>query len=266
PDTGRLSVVAMMFSLPGLVLVPEGTWFWTSDDNGRTWSSPQPLELPTDPHFAPRLAAGPNGFLVLVNFGGLRTRMGALDPVSETGVYASISQDAGRTWATKQITPNERVGYPGYGPAVLHDAGETIEVVLAYQRNVSIVRSVDGGGTWAEPQPVGQLPTDYRWWAIGAGDGKGQTVVLAEYDSACAGTDEARRWGVDLFYEEADQMFARLPMAGPLATGVMDGCGGGNDYAGLAFAVDGSLWAAWADPRGGDGAAGIAVTRLVRAD
>lgn len=264
PDTGRLSVVAMMFFYPAVALVPEGTWLWTSDDNGRSWSVPQRLELPTDVHFSPRIAAGPDGVLVVVTYGGLRTWMSALDPVSSKGVFVTLSRDAGATWTTQRVTMDDRLGFPGYGPAILHNDAETIEVVLAYQRNVSLVRSIDGGDTWAEPQKVGDLPADYDWWAIGAGDGKGQTVVLAQYDSDCEAAAEARQWGVDLFHEESDQTFRRLPMAGPLAKGVVDGCNGGNDYGGLAFAADGSLWAAWADPRGGDDASGIAVTRLVR--
>jgi hypothetical protein len=99
-------------------------------------------------------------------------------------------------------------------------------------------------------------------WAVPAASPSGDLAVLTMHEST-----SPLRWGMLLTHETPDGARETLALAPtldghprPPSTGVF---GEGNEYGGLAFAQDGSLWAAWADPRGGE-TTQIALARLVR--
>jgi hypothetical protein len=248
PDTG--DILATVVLAPGLQVV-----LHRSGDGGATWTRTPVVSAaggaPTPASLA-RVAAGPGGLvLVRVNL-----------PGGAAGV--AVSHDGGATFSEAVPTPRSEV--PAGAPAVTLAEGGIL-AVLPYARGqeVHAVASRGGGEAWGAELRVAGTP-EPPLWTVAAG-GRGSTAVLTSWARCVeplSGPSRTEDWGVGLVVLGGLGEGQPVPLAERLPRGPT-GCAGagGDDYGGLAFASDGSLWAAWSDPRGG--LARIAVARILPA-
>jgi len=244
PDTGRLYVVAQSIDHRGI-------GFWRSNDRGGTWSStrfPQ-VETPEGAaqvaqdgfEFWPRIAAGRRGLVLLVT-------KALLDNVT-----TAVSRDGGDSFE-----PVRPLGIPTVtGRLVgLPAAVDRTTAVVAYvtERGVVVLRSSTGGAPWraswsARPDDAGEPD----WSSVAARNGV--TWVLH--------TDKAPgdAWRVRLTKSFGSGSSTRVlaEVAAPRPRGES----AGDEYGGVALAPDGTLWAAWSEPREGRSPV-IAVMRIPR--
>lgn len=218
-----------------------GILLWSSADSGATWQGPVLVSDPTTSHqIQPRVVAGSG--LVVIHAYDLDAQHAVLD----------VSHDGGQTWQVQTVPEDVLIAARG-----IRIFGSGLVVVGYHEANVTMRRSTDGA-TWTDPEVIGVLPAPGRQWAVLDQASNGGLALLAEYDAPCT-DDRPARWGTTVL-AGAGTRWQAIPMAGPLEARPV--CGVGNDYGGLAFAADGSLWASWSDPRAG-AAPGIVVAHLV---
>lgn len=172
-NAGKLTV-SIPFGNPNVGEVRRTVWVQSTDD-GRTWSSPQPLNL--EPGFgAPFVKRDGTWVCVHCKQDG---------PVTEA-MYAYESEDEGRTWSdAKPLTVvgewPEEFALPAYisgQPLRLRDGALLVPVYcqvaappeLHKVATNFVFRSVDDGETWAAPVRCDRnnvLPGGNRWFCPG---------------------------------------------------------------------------------------------------
>lgn len=243
-DTGDLYVATVE-------LVSGGVWFWRSLDGGASWEGPKPLYAsavaPHGIHRVPHVAAGADGFVIAVTIAALDTGMGA----TAAGTAALVSRDGGASFEPeRQVAPSRYFDLVAAPVAIeMRDGEPRAHVLVAGEGGIYDVVSLDGGASWEEPTLLARLPAGRAYWAVPALSPEGVMHALVRTDEA-----SAPRWTVTLG-ETVLATHDRLANGGAA----------GEDYGGLAFATDGSLWVAFSDPRPG-ATERIAVAHLVAED
>lgn len=277
PDGDDMVVVAQAFTtapvsafvatpvmpLFGGVFEPAGAYVWTSHDGGATWSSARRLDTLPDQAVVPRVSMGPDGLVVVT--AARITQVAWEAPSIYKGLAAYVSRDAGETFeAAVELTGPDSDAWLGLGaPAIVvgPDGTLRIDVLLNEGRKVLVLTSRDGL-TWDGPALVAEVPEGtWAWWSIPTLGPDGVLHVLAQYTNACTEEGEdARAWGMAVYTRVADTTSTVA------LTDVLDrsptGCWASNDYGGIDVAADGSLWAAWSDPRVEAERPHLAVARL----
>ncbi|MBI4393291.1 MAG: exo-alpha-sialidase [Euryarchaeota archaeon] len=248
PDTGMIYVVSQNYVFAPLFVAPvcsvapcfvqQGIWFLKSSDGGTTWSEMELVMRTVQPlagHYAPRVAAGPGGFVMV-------TSRDFDNAAGSFGVGAVISRDGGETFEGPlhpyEQTPGDMmVADP---TALWTDASGMAQVALMISGERGIVRvlSADQGKTWGEPVRLDGLPQ---------GEETGYGVAAARTDGTLYAL---QRFGNDSHY---GAMLYVSPPGGEWRTVLLADAGVdgtykvGDDYAGLSVAADGHVWAAWSD-------------------
>ena len=105
-----------------------------SEDGGKTWSRPYPVDPDHDDNDEPDVVALPDGSILCV----MRSNRG------ENIMWQSVSRDGGRTWS--KSTP---IGFPGHAPYLLRTSRG---ILLCAHRlpGTSLHYSLSDGRTWSE--------------------------------------------------------------------------------------------------------------------
>lgn len=240
PGSGRLHAVAQSISTRTI-------GYYTSDDRGTTWSSvraplvvgggptpgPGPVEdVARDRYwFLPRVAAGPGGQVAIA----VKAQAGSAPRVA-------VSSDDGGAFGRAEIPDTASAGIDTGLPLV---AGAPLRYVFASQDGIrTLARGEDG--TWAEA-----IRTAPDWgsatpaWTASARAPDGSVWTLLATESSAASRVQVRAPSGEGLYS------VEYPSPRPYSPGA------GDEYGGIAFAADGALWAAWAEP-GGTGAIVVA--------
>jgi Neuraminidase (sialidase) len=143
-----------------------------STDNGRTWSSPAPLNVNAAQDYgndwAVRLASDSDGNWLAVwsSTDSLMSRVGG-----DADIFVSRSKDAGASWTHPMplnsnapsdtgfdATPDIAVDDKGRWAAIWSSA-DSLGGSLGIERDILIARSTDAGASWSEPLPLNQNAT-----------------------------------------------------------------------------------------------------------
>jgi hypothetical protein len=230
PDTGHLHVVAQSVSTPGI-------YYWRSEDQGRTWTAPDRVfEVTAANAKVPRVAAAAGGHVVVT-----------MTLLTGGAVSAlRVSHDDGRMFSSVQGLPGASGG--AGDPAALRIRGNgklQIDLVYSVGRSYSLYRSVDGGAAFAPPMDLGPLPEGVSAiWAASVLGADGTLHVLETY-----GNPNTPTWGAQILHLRSDGDKNWTTVSGLVPKMQPRGTGAGDDYGGLAVGTDGSVWAAWSDPR-----------------
>lgn len=239
PDSGELYVVAQSGNHRGI-------GFWQSSDRGDSWttvrfphlenaSNATPLRE-DGAEYWPRVAAGPNGLVLLVTkalFGQLR---------------ATASVDHGSTFGPL-TSLTERPLHNFIGVPAAFDGSVAVAAYVT-DSQFTVLRSARGTAPWRSarfPRKSAGYVTDWSTVAVDKG-----TVWILHTEAA-----QPRGWRVLLTRIRGQSVktatLEQLPAQRPRGTGA------GDEYGGLRIARDGCVWAAWSEPTPGGGPA-IAVT------
>jgi hypothetical protein len=245
PDTGTIYIQAQLAVNVGAPGVPVGgarptqTFLWRSVDEAVSWEGPFAVTFGGNPSvgFTGKLGVGPNN-VVYVH---------TLNP--QGGMQLLRSRDGGENFDWPMTLPDSGAAphpVPHDGPLVSADG--TLVQVLYGQGNKSTVANIDADAfVLREMVPFGDTLAWHAHWVVGDLAEDGSLGILSESFDACEG---GSNW----------QILATLPR-GPSSTQSIElarsdtvpvGCRPTNEYGGLAFAADGTVWAAWSDPRGAE--------------
>jgi len=231
PDTGHLYVVAQSIDHRGI-------GFWRSSDRGRTWGVvrfPQ-IENPVGAaqvaqdgfEFWPRIAAGRGGLVLLVTKAALGT------------VKTTVSRDGGATFGA--VTPLTGAAVSGRLVGVPAAFDGTLGVIgYVTERGVVLLRSQRAGPGWAATWSTPDEQGEPDWSTVVARRG----VVWVLHTEQSSGPE----WRVVLTKSVGRSMSTKV--LARVDGGRPRGDGAGDEYGGLAVAADGSVWAAWSQPREG---------------
>jgi hypothetical protein len=227
PDTGTMHAVAQSVVRPGLQ-------YWRSTDGGHSWSGPDPeFASATADMKTPRISAESDGIVVMVG-----TQL-------PSGASVVVSADDGETFSDPV-----RTGVPGGtgDPIALWSQPNglvRIDVIRGIADGLVAARSINGGESFASPvllrpYPPGVAPI----WAVATTDPGGTVFILDTY-----GTREPPRWGARLLVWQAASEQVEERVLAQIVEQLPPQDTAGDDYGAIHLAADGSLWAAWSDPR-----------------
>lgn len=245
PDTGHIYVVSDVASA---VVQGTGQWLWRSNNGGVTWSSQvlHPAEATEGQHAFPRVGAGSGGRVDVASEADL--------PDGSFSHWMDESTDDGSTFTMHRLPTNlTRVGR---GMPILSAEGHTF--VARTADAIVALRSGDGVHWTLEKLAPGD--DQFAWFSVAALRGHTLAALTQRMDCdahmGLTGDGAPEPWEMRLALEHGG--------AGPSGQGgTIDDrnvtlkqdhgpykCYNGNDYAGLAFGADGTLWGAWSDVRG----------------
>lgn len=237
PDSSHLYVVADTYSLP---LEGNEILFWRSRDGAATWETPK--RLSAGDHQFPRVYAGRDGLVVVIGYPyGQR-------PVDYEGVDVWISRDGGTTFGAPQRIAKAPIMFEdAIHPAIWEPAdGGPARIDIAYssENAIYLVRSLDEGLSWLEPQLLSRSPEDHAGNLHEAEVGPDGTFhALERYGR----NRDPMRFGINLLSVSPDGNVSRVELVNK--TGLRGEPYVGGHYGGLDVGTDGSVWAAWGDPR-----------------
>ncbi|HVF53538.1 MAG TPA: sialidase family protein [Actinomycetota bacterium] len=233
PDSGELYAVAQSIGHRFI-------GFWQSSDRGDSWSVVRFPHLEnaegatrlvqTGFQLWPRIAAGPDGLLLLVTQGfvfsnGQQTR-------------ATVSLDAGKTFEPLSLLTEEAMGGRLVGIPAAFD-GSTAVAAYVRDLDITVLRANRGTGPWDMvrfPREDTGYATD--WSTVAAHKG---TVWILHTEQG-----EGPAWRALLTRIRRGSVTTATLAAVP--TGRPRGDSAGDEYGGLAIARDGCVWAAWSEP------------------
>lgn len=252
PDDGALYVATDE-------LASGGVWTWRSLDSGATWEGPTlayaSAAAPDGLHRVPSLAAGPDGFLVLVTQAALDTRFGE----SASGVAALVSHDGGASFGEERVVASGSYFGLVSSPAVMQltNASAIPHVLVSDTEALFDVSSLDGGETWEEPRRLAAASGGAPYWGVLSVAPDGTTYVMTRNDAA-----DGTRATIELHQVPVAREGQSRALA--IADAIPNAGNAGDDYGGIALGRDGALYVAFSDPRVADEEQ-IAFIRLARA-
>ena len=133
---------------------PVSTWVTRSTDGGRTWSDPSEIDVRDIGYGSPygKMLTLPDGMMLMNIYGYEVREPGEKTAAKEDHSYLYSSSDHGMIWRRhaligRKFNETGLLRLPdGTLLAAMRSAGD--------KANVSLTRSVDGGGNWSEPQSV----------------------------------------------------------------------------------------------------------------
>jgi sialidase-1 len=171
-----------------------------SEDEGRTWTTPEILfDGPNDDRDS-HIAVLPDGRLACTFFTLRPSQSDSRGFESDGGVRLVLSRDGGRTWGEPRTLAD---GWYCSAPVRVLPGGVLL-LGIYYMRGDDqwggVLRSADGGETWGEPIPIGKgqrLPLDAETDVIALKDG---SIFAALRSSAvnmhfALSPDGGRTWG-----------------------------------------------------------------------
>lgn len=237
PDADSVYVAADVITVP---LTSAEIMFWRSQDGGRTWGGRQQLTM-DNAHQFPRIAAGRDGLVVV---GALSNA----DNGTHAGFDVWISRDEGTTFeGPRSVVRASLSSIDGIQPTVWESlTGQTrIDVGYSQHNRTYRVSSSDDGDSWSAPMLVSTAPQGHyanlHETAVGA---DGTWYALERYGVSSGGA----MFGLNLIRASpAGVLLEELELVNK--TGVPGAPYIGGHYGGLAASADGTIWAAWGDPR-----------------
>jgi len=135
---------------------PWAMWYVTSDDAGKTWSSPQLLitsMYPNSPFSESGIDAmqDSSGKTWLV-FSTSKTPGGG-----DNEIWFMTSDDGGNTWSDPTKPYEGTSSWPGYGSPTIVEAFSKIWIFFMHWEGFKYVTSDDGGLTWSSPIYFGHI-------------------------------------------------------------------------------------------------------------
>lgn len=241
-DTGTIYVQAQLavnIGAPGVPAggaVPTQIFLWRSHDEAVSWEGPFAVAFLGNPSagFTGKLGVGPADVVYVHTFN------------PQGGMHLLRSRDGGENF-------DEPLGLPSSGAAPyavphgrpLVSADGTRVHVLYGQGKKSVVANVDAVAfVLSEMVPLGDTLDWRAHWVVGDLAADGSIGILSESFDACEG---GSNWQVLATLPGGSASLQSIELARSDTAPV--GCRATNEYGGLAFAADGTVWAAWSDPR-----------------
>jgi hypothetical protein len=133
---------------------PVNTWVTRSSDGGKSWSEPSEIDVRDIGYGSPygKMLTLPDGTMLMNIYGYEPREPGSSSTAKEDHSYLYRSSDHGKTWKRHAV-----IGRKFNETGLLRTPDGTLLAALRSagdKANVSLTRSVDGGGTWSAPQPI----------------------------------------------------------------------------------------------------------------